>query len=117
MLRNWPNMRRPLGFRARHAGASAQQRETNVGNVRNIDERITELHEKLRQLKARQARIAARRKALDVKLERRADTRRKILAGAILLARVQQGRFDAAEFRSWLEEALTQLDDRELFGL
>jgi hypothetical protein len=88
-----------------------------VGNIRNIDERITELHEKLRQLKVRQARMAARRKALDIKLERRADTRRKILAGAILLARIQQGRFDEAEFQSWLKEALTRADDRALFGL
>ena len=88
-----------------------------MGNVRNIDERITELNEKLRQLKVRQARMAARQKALDAKLERRADTRRKILAGAILLARVQQGSFDEAEFRSWLETALTRADDRALFGL
>jgi hypothetical protein len=61
--------------------------------------------------------MAARKKSLDARLERRADTRRKILAGAILLARVQQGRFDEAEFRSWLEAELTRPDDRALFGL
>jgi hypothetical protein len=88
-----------------------------VGNVRNIDERIIELSEKLKQLKARQARMAARQKSLDAKLELRADTRRKILAGAILLARVQQGRFYEAEFRSWLEAALSRPDDRALLGL
>jgi hypothetical protein len=48
---------------------------------------------------------------------RKDDTRRKILAGAILLAKVESGDFDARTFRRWLDKALTRKDDRELFRL
>ncbi len=44
-------------------------------------------------------------------------TRRKILAGAILLAKVEAGDFDSRTFKRWLDKALTRKDDRELFGL
>jgi len=39
------------------------------------------------------------------------------LVGAILLARVDQGRFSESELRKWLDAALTPTDDRALFGL
>jgi hypothetical protein len=48
---------------------------------------------------------------------RRDDTRRKILAGAIVLARVEQGQISESEFRGWLDTALTRPDDRALFEL
>ena len=48
---------------------------------------------------------------------RRDDTRRKILAGAIVLARVEQGQISESEFRGWLDTALTRPDDRALFDL
>jgi hypothetical protein len=37
--------------------------------------------------------------------------------GALVLARVQQGRISEGELRGWLDEALTRADDRALFGL
>ena len=46
-----------------------------------------------------------------------ADTRRKILVGAIVLAKVEQGELDAGLLRGWLDQSLTRKDDRELFGL
>ena len=82
-----------------------------------LDERISGLEEKLKQLKTRQARLDARKRALASRQERKADTRRKILAGAIVLARVEQGKLSEAEFRSWLDAALTRPDDRVLFDL
>ena len=82
-----------------------------------IDERIASLETRLKQLKTRQARLEARKKALASKRARKDDTRRKILAGAILLARVEQGQIPESEFRTWLDAALTRPDDRALFEL
>jgi hypothetical protein len=82
-----------------------------------LDERIETLKERLEQLKTRQARIEARKRHLASTRARKDDTRRKILAGAILLSKVESGDFDARTFRRWLDKALTRTDDRELFGL
>jgi septal ring factor EnvC (AmiA/AmiB activator) len=82
-----------------------------------LDERIETLQQRLQKLKARQQRIAARQRALDSKRNRKADTRRKILVGAIVLAKLDQGEFNQAQLRRWLDEALTRPDDRALFDL
>ncbi len=82
-----------------------------------LDERITGLEEQLKQLRTRQQRIEARKRALLSRRERAADTRRKILVGAIVLAKVEQGEIDAGLLRGWLDQALTRKDDRELFQL
>ena len=82
-----------------------------------IDERIAGLEEKLAQLKARQARAEARKRALLSRRARKDDTRRKILAGAIVLAKVEQGELDEKRFRQWLDQSLTRKDDRALFGI
>jgi hypothetical protein len=82
-----------------------------------LDERITGLEEQLKQLRTRQQRIEARKRALLSRRERAADTRRKILVGAIVLAKVEQGELEAGLLRGWLDQALTRKDDRELFAL
>jgi hypothetical protein len=82
-----------------------------------LDDRIEALEAKLKQLKVRQQRIEARAKALASRQERRADTRRKILVGAVVLAKIDQGVFEASVLRGWLDGALTRPDDRALFGL
>jgi hypothetical protein len=82
-----------------------------------LDERIQGLEEKLEQLKARQARVEARKRALASRRARKDDTRRKILAGAIVLAKVEAGELDAKRFRQWLDQAITRADDRALFEL
>ena len=82
-----------------------------------LDERITGLEVQLKQLRTRQQRIEARKRALLSRRERAADTRRKILVGAIVLAKVEQGELDAGLLRGWLDQSLTRKDDRELFGL
>lgn len=82
-----------------------------------IDERIAALEGRLKQLKNRQQQLEARRRHLESRHRRRDDTRRKILVGAIVLARVEQGRLEEAELRGWLDQALTRGDDRALFGL
>jgi hypothetical protein len=79
--------------------------------------KIAELEEKLRHLKAREQAVEARRRTLESRRLRKADTRRKILVGAIVLARVERGEISQTDLRRWLEGALTRSDDRELFGL
>jgi prefoldin subunit 5 len=79
--------------------------------------KIAELEAKLRQLKERQQSVEARRRTLEARRERKADTRRKILVGAIVLAKVEHGEMDRALLRRWLEHGLTRDDDRRLFGL
>lgn len=81
-----------------------------------LDERITGLEEKLKQLRTRQQRIEARKRALLSRRARAADTRRKILVGAIVLAKVDQGELEADLLRGWLDQVLTRDDDRRLFG-
>ena len=82
-----------------------------------LDERIQGLEQKLGQLKARQARVEARKRALASRRARKDDTRRTILAGAIVLAKVEAGELDAKRFREWLDQALTRPEDRALFEL
>ena len=78
---------------------------------------IAQLEEKLRQLRAREQAVEARRRGLESRRARKADTRRKILVGAIVLARVERGEIAAADLRQWLDQALTRNDDRGLFGM
>ena len=82
-----------------------------------LDEQIATVQERLKQLKARQLRVVARQRALESRRDRKADTRRRILVGAIVLAKVEQGQFDQAQLRGWLDEELTREEDRKLFDL
>jgi hypothetical protein len=85
--------------------------------VPKIDERIEALEAKLKQLKVRQQRAEARARALSSRRDRKADTRRKILVGAVVLAKIEQGVFEEKILKGWLSQALTRDDDRALFGL
>jgi hypothetical protein len=87
-----------------------------MANLNRV-EKIAQLEEMLRQLKAREQAVEARRRSLESRRSRKADTRRKILVGAIVLAKVDRGEIAAADLRSWLEAALTRGDDRGLFGM
>jgi hypothetical protein len=85
--------------------------------VKKLNEQIATLEEKLKALKVRHQRVEARKKAIETKRERKADTRRKILIGAVVMAKVEQKVMDEKALRAWLDEALTRKDDRALFGL
>jgi hypothetical protein len=82
-----------------------------------VIERIGALEERLKQLKARQQQIDARRRALESRQARKAELRRRILAGAIVLAQVERDALANAQFRRWLDESLVREDDRALFNL
>jgi large subunit ribosomal protein L7/L12 len=82
-----------------------------------LDDQISTLQEKLQQLKLRQQRLDARKRASEALRERKAATRRKILVGGVVLAKVQRGEIEQEQFLSWLDQALTRADDRDLFDL
>jgi hypothetical protein len=82
-----------------------------------LNERVAALEGRLKQLKAKQQKADARKRALEARQTRTHETRRKILAGAIVLAKVEKGVLSEAQFRAWLDESLTRADDRALFDL
>lgn len=99
------------------SGPSPTDPATASGATTKLDARILTLEQKLQQLKVRQQRITARKAALASGRARKEDTRRKILVGAVILAKVEQGDFDERQLRRWLDKALTRPDDRALFNL
>ena len=82
-----------------------------------LDDQISALQTRLSQLKLRQQRLDARKRAIEAQRERKAETRRKILVGGIVLDKLRQGEIDGEQFRGWVDQALTRADDRALFGL
>jgi hypothetical protein len=82
-----------------------------------IDARIQALEVKLKQLKVQHQRREARARTVVSRRARGEELRRKILVGAIVLAKVEEGVLDEAVLRGWLDAALTREDDRALFEL
>ncbi|NZD59356.1 mobilization protein [Sphaerotilus montanus] len=81
------------------------------------DDRIKALETKLAQAKALRAKEEARARAAEAAAKRTADTRRKILAGAAVLAEIEHDPERSAWLNSVLARQLTRADDRALFGL
>ncbi len=82
-----------------------------------LTDRIAALETKLKNLKSRQLKDDSRKRTLESRRTRKADTRRKILIGAIVLSRIEKGRLSRAELITWLDQSLIRADDRALFDL
>jgi hypothetical protein len=89
-----------------------------------IDQRISKAQEaleaakeKLKQAKALKQKQEAKKRAEDAKSQRSADTRRKILVGQAILAKVDSGDWPRDRLLEMLDKSLTRPDDRALFGL
>lgn len=82
-----------------------------------IENTIASLEAKLKQAKAKKQQIEARKRALETKEERAKDTRRKILVGAVILAKVDRGEWPKEKMLAILDKELTRIDDRSLFEL
>lgn len=80
-------------------------------------DQIERLEVRLQQLKTRQSRIEARQRVQASRQARRDDARRKILIGAVILAKIEQGVLAESDLRTWLDGALTRAGDRTLFDL
>lgn len=83
----------------------------------SINDTIASLEARLKQAKARKQQLEARKRALEQKRKRTEDTRRKVLVGAVILAKVERGEWPEAKLIELMDQALTRLDDRALFNL
>ena len=81
--------------------------------AKSADERIAELEQQKQQIANRIARL----RTIESTKERKRDTRRKILAGAWILARADQDQDTARRLKQGLDEFLTKPQDRMLFDL
>lgn len=75
--------------------------------------KLDKLLEKEAQLKAQ----IQQAKAAERTLEKKRDTRRKILVGAAVLARVEQGEWPKQDLLMMMDGFLSRPNERELFGL
>ena len=75
---------------------------------------------KLEKLLQKEAQLKAQiqqAKAAERTLEKKRDTRRKILIGAAVMARVESGRWPKADLLEMMDGFLTRQNERDLFGL
>jgi transposase len=82
-----------------------------------IEERIAAIESKLQQLKALQHRRETRARSVLSKRERRDDSRRKFLVGAVVLKKVETGEIAEDQLKRWLDPAVSRPEDRALFEL
>lgn len=82
-----------------------------------IENTIATLEAKLKQAKAKKQQIEARKRASETKEERAKDTRRKILVGAAILAKVERGEWPNDKLLAMLDSTLVRPTDRNLFDL
>ena len=75
--------------------------------------KLERLLEKEAQLKAQ----IQQAKAAERTLEKKRDTRRKILVGAAVMARVDSGRWPQEDLLEMMDGFLSRPNERELFGL
>jgi len=88
-----------------------------MARMASLEDRIAAAETRLKELKERQVRIRTRERAAEAVRERKADTRRKILVGALVTAKIERGEFSGDTLRKWLDGFLTRPEDRSLFGL
>ena len=83
----------------------------------SIEAKIKAQETKLKQLKAQKQQIEARQRAAAAKITRQQDTRRKVLVGAVILAKVERGEWPKDKLLAMLDSTLIRADDRALFEL
>lgn len=78
------------------------------------------MNDRLKKLEERRAKIAAeiaRVKTREAAQNRKEDTRRKVLLGALILSMVEKGEWPKGKVDSALARFLTRPQDRSLFNL
>jgi hypothetical protein len=88
-----------------------------TASIEKAQQRVKDLEEKLKQAKTLKQKVEARAKAAENKQKRAADTRRKILVGAAILAKVERGEWPKDKMLEMMGQQLTRDDDRALFDL
>jgi hypothetical protein len=82
-----------------------------------IEDRIRSAEERLKTLKAKNARAKSRARTAQSRAALREDSRRKFLVGAAVLERVGKGLLEQAVLQEWMDAALDRAEDRCLFAL
>jgi len=82
-----------------------------------IDARIKAQEDKLKQLKAQRQQMEARKRAAAAKITRQRDTRKKVLAGAMVLQMMEGDESTRQRFIQRLEAFLVRAEDRALFDI
>ena len=82
-----------------------------------LEASIEAQQKKLAQLRVQKQRIEARQRAKEQAFSRKQDTRRKILAGSLLLDLMERDQDLRKQMLGKLSSFLTRDDDRALFGL
>lgn len=77
------------------------------------EDRLKKLEEKQGHLKAQIQKL----KAMEAAEDRKRDTRRKVIVGAVILEMVKTGEWPEDKLVGLLERKLTRERDRQLFGL
>ncbi len=86
-------------------------------SLSKLEANIEAQKKKLEQLRALKQKMEAQEKTRQQTLERKEDTRRKILAGALLLELMGKDAELQQQMLGKLSGFLTRPDDRKLFGL
>lgn len=107
------------GIQDQAQGVIAKKSNTSMALTKAelIEQRIAASQKRLEELKRQKKALEKRQKVLESKAERRADTRRKILLGSMLLAEIEKGGDEAADLLVKLDTYLKRDDDRALFDL
>jgi hypothetical protein len=95
---------------------------TDTDRLTQISATIAVLEAQIARKKASQAEVKAslkkaRTRTAEGKIKYSEDTRRKILAGAVLLGCLERGELDEAAFKRLMGENLTRQSDRDLFDI
>lgn len=85
--------------------------------MNKMEERIASMEQQLKALKERHQKAESRRKREEAQQARKDEARRRVVAGTVVLEKVERGEIAEAQFRKWLDSALTEAEDRALFKL
>ncbi|MGL5287962.1 MAG: hypothetical protein ACRC9N_00385 [Aeromonas sp.] len=83
----------------------------------DIKKTIETLEQRLKQARAKAKKQEAQKRTAEAKARRAADTRRKILIGAVILAKVDKGEWPKEKLMMMLDKELKRTDERALFDL
>jgi len=92
-------------------------RKTPEERLKQLEERKGQIEKKLRQEREAITRAKRREHAKILNRNRKDETRRKILLGAAMLKKIEDGSWDKKRMLALMDGFLEKARDRELFGL
>lgn len=95
---------------------------TDTDRLAHISATIASLEDQISRKRADQAKASsalkeARKRTAEGNIKYSNDTRKKILAGAVILGCLERGEIDRSFFKELMSKNLTRQSDRDLFGI